>query len=60
MYVVWGQVHPIVRWFAIGASPWQHLDQFEKNSSTKVVKGKNFPFSYHEKMLYMSNYVYKH
>jgi hypothetical protein len=45
MYVVWGQVYPIVQWFAIGTFPWQHLDQFEKNSSTKVVKGKNFPFS---------------
>jgi hypothetical protein len=38
MCVVWGQVHPIMEWFAIIASPWQHLDQFEKKSSTKVVK----------------------
>jgi len=45
MYVVWGQVHPIVHWLAIGASPWQHLDQFEKKSSRKVVKGIFFPFS---------------
>jgi hypothetical protein len=45
MYVVWGQVHPIVQWFAISASPWQYLDQFEKKSSTKVVKGKKIPFS---------------
>jgi hypothetical protein len=45
MYVVWGQVHPIVQWFAISTSPWKYLDQFEKNSSSKVVKGKNFPFS---------------
>jgi hypothetical protein len=44
MYVVWGQVHPVVHWFAISASPWQNLDQFEKNSSAKVAKGKNFPF----------------
>jgi hypothetical protein len=39
MYVGWGQVHPIMQWFAIDASPWQHLDQFEKNSFAKVVKG---------------------
>jgi len=45
MYVVWGQVHPIVQWFAIGTSPWQHLDQFEKISTTKVVKGKKILFS---------------
>jgi hypothetical protein len=45
MYVVWGQVHPIVQWFAISTSPWPYLDQFEKISSSKVVKGKNFPFS---------------
>jgi hypothetical protein len=38
MCVVWGQVHPIMEWFAIIASPWQHLDQFEKESSAKVVK----------------------
>jgi hypothetical protein len=42
MYVVWGrQVHPIVQWFVVGTSPWQHLDQFEIKSSAKVVKGKN-------------------
>jgi hypothetical protein len=40
MYVVWGQVYPIMQWFAIGAFPWQHLDLFEKKSSTKVVKNK--------------------
>jgi hypothetical protein len=40
MYEVWGQVHPIMQWFAISASPQQYLDQFEQNSSTKVVKGK--------------------
>jgi hypothetical protein len=46
MYVVWGQqVHPIMQWFAINTSPWQHLDQFENFSSTKVVKGKKFLFS---------------
>jgi hypothetical protein len=44
MYEVWGQVHPIVEWFAISAFPWQHLNQFEKISSAKVVKGKKFPF----------------
>jgi hypothetical protein len=38
-YVVWGQVRPIMQWFAISASPWQHLDQFEKKSFAKVVKG---------------------
>jgi hypothetical protein len=32
MYVVWGQIHPTVQWFAIGTFPWQHLDQFEENS----------------------------
>jgi len=45
MYVVWGHVHPIMQWFAINTSPWQHLDQSEKNSSTKVVKGKKNFFS---------------
>jgi len=45
MYVVWGHVHPIMQWFVISASPWQHLDQFEKKLSTKLVKGKKFPFS---------------
>jgi hypothetical protein len=44
MYVVWGQVHPIMEWFAINASPWQHLDQFEKKSSIKVVKSLKFLF----------------
>jgi hypothetical protein len=44
MYVVWGQVYPIMQWFAIGAFPWQHLDLFEKNSSAKVVKSKIFFF----------------
>jgi hypothetical protein len=44
MYVVWGQVHPIVQWFAIGISPCQYLDQFEKNSFVKVVKGKKKSF----------------
>jgi hypothetical protein len=39
MYVVLGQVQPIVQWFVIDASPWQHLDQFEKKSFAKVVKG---------------------
>jgi hypothetical protein len=43
--VVWGLVQTIMQWFAIGASPWQHVDQFEKKSSRKVVKGENFPFS---------------
>jgi hypothetical protein len=32
MYVVWRQVDPIVQWFAIGTSPRQQLDQFEKKS----------------------------
>jgi hypothetical protein len=45
MYVVCGQVHPIVQWFAINAPPWQHLDQFECFSFANVVKGKKFPFS---------------
>jgi hypothetical protein len=44
MYVGWEQFHPIVQWFAINTSPWQHLDQSEKNSSAKVVKGKKIPF----------------
>jgi len=44
MYVVCGQVHPIVQWFVINVSPWQHLDQFECFSFAKVVKGKKFPF----------------
>jgi hypothetical protein len=44
MYVVWGQVHPIMQWFAIGAYPRQHLDQFEILSFTKVEEGKKFPF----------------
>jgi hypothetical protein len=43
MYVVWGQVHPIMQWFGIDASPCQHLDQFEKNSYAKVIKGKKIP-----------------
>jgi hypothetical protein len=29
IYMIWGQVHPIMQWFAIGTSPWQQLDQFE-------------------------------
>jgi hypothetical protein len=33
-----------VQWFAISAYPWQHLDQLEKNSFAKVIKGKDFPF----------------
>jgi hypothetical protein len=44
MYVVWGQVYSIVQWFAIDGVSWQHLDQFEKKSSTKVVKGEIFLF----------------
>jgi hypothetical protein len=39
MYVVWGQVHPTMQWFAIDASPRQHLDQFESFSFAKVIKG---------------------
>jgi hypothetical protein len=34
-----------MQWFAINASPWQHIDQFEIFSFTKVEEGKNFPFS---------------
>jgi hypothetical protein len=34
-----------MQWFAIGASPWQHLDQFQFFSFAKVEKGKKFPFS---------------
>jgi hypothetical protein len=44
MYVVWGQIHPTVQWFAIGTSPWQDLDQFEKTSFAKIIKVKNFFF----------------
>jgi hypothetical protein len=33
-----------VQWFAIGASLWQHLDQFEKKSFANIVKGKKNPF----------------
>ncbi len=44
MYVVWGQVHRIVQWFAFSTSPWQHLDQFEKKSFAKVIKGKKKSF----------------
>jgi hypothetical protein len=44
MYVVCGQVHPIVQWFAIDTSPWQHLDQFEFFSFANVVKDKKIPF----------------
>jgi hypothetical protein len=39
MYVVWGQIHPTMQWFAINTSPWQHLDQFEKKSFAKIIKG---------------------
>jgi hypothetical protein len=34
-----------MQWFAISASPWQHLDQFEILSFTKVEEGQNFHFS---------------
>jgi hypothetical protein len=44
MYVVYGQVHPIVQWFAIDTFPWQHLDQFECFSFANIVKGKTFLF----------------
>jgi hypothetical protein len=44
MYVVWGQIHPIMQWFAINTSPWQHLDQFLKFSFAKVEEGKKIPF----------------
>jgi hypothetical protein len=44
MYVVWGQVYPIMQWFAIGAFPLQYLNLFEKKSSTKVVKCKKIFF----------------
>jgi hypothetical protein len=60
MYVVWGQVHPIVQWFAIGTFPWQHFNQLEFFSFVKVVKGFFFFFFEHIKVLYMSNHVYKH
>jgi hypothetical protein len=45
MYVVWGQVHPIMQWFVINTYPWQHLDQSKKNSFAKVIKGKKIHFS---------------
>jgi hypothetical protein len=45
MYVVWGQVSPIVQTITIGASSWQHLDQFENVSFAKVVKDNSFLFS---------------
>jgi hypothetical protein len=51
MYVVWGQVHLIMEWFAINTSPWQHLDQFEKNSFTKVVKSKKKSFFLTQKIV---------
>jgi hypothetical protein len=35
-YVIWGQVHPIMLWFEMSVSPWQHLDQFEKKSFANV------------------------
>jgi hypothetical protein len=40
----WGQVYSIVQWFVIDPIPWQHLDQFEKKSSTKVATSEIFLF----------------
>ncbi len=42
--VVWGQVYPIMQWFAISTFPWQHLDQFLNFSFAKVEEGKKIPF----------------
>jgi hypothetical protein len=44
MDVVWGQVHSIIQWFVINTCPWQHLDQFEEKTFTKVEESKKNSF----------------